>query len=794
MARTRRPATRSVLPSVVPRGTRPARRRRGAWTLVALVIGAWLVAFVLSATGAAPSIGGGEPLTGGRGPDRTGPAGTEETEGQPQVVVVGVPGLTWEVIDERTTPTLARLAREGGTAALVLRGTHEVTCSADAWLTLGAGQRAATDVQGCEGDRPGTAPAGDEPAPVDVEQLVQGGSVDPGTWDSWRRAAASGALDARLGTLSALAGAGGTCVAAYGAEAVLGAAGPDGAAAVFVPSTGAGIPQPAPGRAGTSSGLCRIHLVTAPPVLSPTGGDAGASRPRGPDPLPAGAIDAEIEQVAAELPDGTTLVVAGLGHTGGRAETTALVVHPVGDRAGGGAALSSGSTQQRGLVQLTDLTPTALLLAGVELPTSAPSALAGQPVTVLPGDDGHVAQTRDLAAGVSLAKSSAPWVLGATAVLLLPLLVLAAVLRRGRLLTVLATTATAVPVASFLAGLLPWWRASSPVTALTLTVLGLAALVAALARSGPWRRDPLAPVATVAAVTLAVLGVDMICSARLGLVSVLGLQPVTAGRFYGQGNVGFGIALGAFLVLAAALLTWLGGRDGVAPRARPGHGPGAGQPAAVGSQPVAGSWSAAAAVALLGGAFTVVGAAPWGGADFGGVLAVVVATGLLVLTALGLRWTPGVTLGLGLLGVVVAASVMVLDWLRGPERRTHLGGFVQHVLDGEALGIVTRKLDQSLGILVAYPLSWLAVVALALFAVVVVRRPAWSAPLWRQEGLRPAALAGLVAMVLGWVLNDSGIAVVALALTVLVGAALAVVAEPHRDRSVPGSDGPRRVG
>src|SRR5690606_11726355 len=132
-------------------------------------------------------------------------------------------------------------------------------------------------------------------------------------------------------------------------------------------------------------------------------------------------------------------------------------------------------------------------------------------------------------------------------------------------------------------------------------------------------------------------------------------------------------------------------------------------------------------------------------------------------------------LGLGLLGLVVAAVVMTLDWLRGPERRTHLGEFVQRVLDGEALGVVTRKLDQSLGILVSYPLSWLAVVALVLVAAVVVRRPGWSEPLWRHPGLHPAAVAGLVAVALAWALNDSGIAVVALALTVLVAAALHVL-------------------
>lgn len=718
--------------------------RRGAWGLVLLVLLPWLVAGVLSAAGVTPGrttagSGTAAPLTAGEVSD-------------PHVVLVGIPGLSWEVVDEATTPTLAGLAAAGGAGALVLRGTHEVTCAADAWLTVGAGQRASADVEGC---RDGEVDA------AAVDEVVQDGAVDPQVWDRWRDAAGRRALAGELGTLAALAEQGGTCVAAYGTEAVLGAASPDGRAEVApeagTEAGGGAVPLPSFG-ATTEGPGCRIHLVSADPVT-----DRGT----------AAHVDQGLAALVADAPAGTTVVVAGLGHTADRAEAMAVLAHPVGRALagqpldqGGGAALSSGSTQQRGLVQLTDLTPTLLQLAGVTPPTAGPGPLAGQPLTAYP-DDGHVATVRDLAAGTSLAKSAAPWVLGSVAAVVLPLLVLAALLRRWHVATGLVTVAMAVPVATFLAGLVPWWRAGSPVPVLTLVVASFAVLVTGAALAGPWRRDPLAPPAVVAALTLAVLGVDMLSSAPLGLVSVLGLQPVTAGRFYGQGNVGFGMALGSFVVLAAAVLSWLGGSG------RSGRSVGSGRTGSGRGRSV----EAAVAVLLLGASFMVVAAAPWGGADFGGVAAVVVATGLLVMAALGLRWRVGSLLALGLLGVVAAGAVMVLDWRRGPGRRTHLGDFVQRVLDGEALGIVTRKLDQSLGILLSYPLSWLAVLALVLVAAVVVRRPTWSAPLWRHPGVHPAAVAGLVAVALAWVLNDSGIAVVALALTVMIAAALHVLGQ-----------------
>ena len=101
---------------------------------------------------------------------------------------------------------------------------------------------------------------------------------------------------------------------------------------------------------------------------------------------------------------------------------------------------------------------------------------------------------------------------------------------------------------------------------------------------------------------------------------------------------------------------------------------------------------------------------------------------------------------------------------------------MQSALDGEAWGVVARKLDQSLGILVGYPLSWLAVLALAGLAWVALRRPAWSAPLWREPGVGPAAAAALVGMTLAWLLNDSGIAAVALCLTMLLATGIIVLA------------------
>ena len=721
-------------------------QQQGATGLALGVLLAWLLAAVLAAVGVAPRAQAP--------PVEPAPAGGP-------VVVVGVPGLTWDLVatdgdggGSDPAPAVSLLAAEGGAAALVLRGTHETTCAADAWLTLGAGQRAATDVDGCVDAGPDDGATGDGTAPVLAEELVEpqgrGAVVDPDAWGRWTDLADRRSLGTELGTLAELVGTT-SCVAAYDPLSALGAADADGRVTAYRPVTGG-----QGGGAPSSVDLvadCDVHLVSTAP------GDTGAA---------GGLVDA--------LPDDATVVLAGMGHAEDRPGATVLVVDPAGPSSSGGA-LTSGSTQQRSLVQLTDLTATVLHLTGVEGPF--PDAVAGQPVVAdATGRDGatgtrHVEQARDLAAGITLAKTAAPWVLGVVAAVLLVLLVAAVVARRARPgsapgtwgLPVVATAVLSLPVATFLVGLVPWWSAARPVLALSAGVLVTVGLLTALAWVGPWRRHVLGPAAVLAAVALVVVGVDVLWSARLGLVSVLGLQPVTAGRFYGQGNVGFGIVLGAYLVLAAAVVgrgAWSAARadDPAVDTPRPGR-------------------IAAGVVLALGAAAVVLNAAPQAGADFGGVPALVVATGLMTLAALGIRWSGRALLLLGLAGVLVAGTVMLLDWTRGPGRRTHLGDFVQRILDGTALEVVTRKLEQSLGILLAYPLSWLAVLALVLLVVALRRRPGWAAPVWEHGGLRAALAAGVVASTLGWVLNDSGIAVVALALTVLLAAAVSVAGRLH---------------
>lgn len=660
--------------------------RRFALAVLGLVLGGVLLAALAWAGGVGPRSSDGEPM-------RPGP-----------VVLVGVTGLSWDEVTPETMPTLSRWQAEGASAAVVVRGAREVTCPADGWLTLSAGQRVAALV-------PGETRSGC-PEPEPTEDGAGGVAWAP--WGDWQAAAEETGLGAQLGSLAAGVASAGGCVSASGTHAALGAADPAG-------------------RVG--AGDCAVQLVDGGSVGGPTG---------------AAALDAQLAELEP-LPEGTTVVVAGLADPADRPGMRALVV-----TGQGSGVLASPSTRQHGLVQTPDLTATLIELAGGEVPPE----VAGRGLRVLPEPAPvDVREVRDVATASTLMEAVlAPLLTGLVALALVALAAAGLVSRTA--VSVVATAAGAGPAALFLAGTLPWWRVARAdasgghlwlaAAALGGAVVAWATVLAAVAWAGPWRRAVTGPPAVVAALTVLVVCVDVVLGAPLGLTSPLGFKPLTGGRFYGLGNVGLGVVVGSVVLLAGIVGATLAGRRLLA----------------------------AGAVLALGVAVAVVDGLPQWGADFGGVPTVLVSTGLLALAAAGIRLTWARVLGVGVAAVGAAVVLMLLDWLRPPEERTHLGAFVQTALDGRAWDVVYRKLEQSVGLLLGTPAAWLAVLLLALAAWGLVSADSGPgralAPLWRVPLLRETTVALLLGLVVGWLVNDTGVAILGLGLAFYLAALLAV--------------------
>ena len=675
------------------------------------------------------------------------------------VILVGTGGLTWSDVSEKATPSLWSFLTDGSTAALSVRSVFTNTCPVDGWLSLSAGNRAAAPGPGKDGGRRTS-----DPCPV--IPTVDGGVV-PG-WDAYVRAASRLKFDSTPGLLGETLATNGQCVQAVGPGA--------GVAAAY---TSGAVPNYAPLDTGKLTGLlskCRVTIVDVGSLRDPE------DLPEGEPQAGAGsradqveAIDKQIGEVLQAAPSGSDVVVASLSDAGS-SERLRLVAAK-GPHYGTGT-LHSPSTRQTGLAQSADLTVTLLKAGGVPVP----AGLGGAALTRVPGEGNSDASARDrLQHLIDFDDAShdvhalVPPFFNAVVYAQIAIYAFAALvwkrdfgtpdkrLQMLRIVRRVAVTAAAVPAATFLANLLPWWRFPVPMLAVVASVALFVAIIAGLALLGPWSRRVTGPLAVVSLATMLVLAVDVMTGSRLQISSLMGLQPVVGGRFYGMGNVTFALFATATLLLCIVASAHFVRRGEV----RTG-----------------------AVVALaIGLAAVVVDGLPAWGADGGGPPALLPGLAYLVLAILGIRmtWRRGLLIG----GVTVGLFLLVgfLDWLRPVEKRSHLGRFFDSLLHGGAWDIVVRKLEQNIGILFGnYKLALLVPIALVFVIYVLARPTSWgSRSLQRSYDavptLRPGLIALLITLTIGFAINDSGVAIPANGAIIAVPLIIAVSVRVLEDES-----------
>ncbi|MER6513348.1 hypothetical protein ABT158_41520 [Nonomuraea sp. NPDC001636] len=818
-ARRVRPATPSARSKPRRHLAKPLRhlakalRRHGAAAprarrhLITVLLGLLLAALLLPGT-AAPAAAAAQGSVAAASvngvPGQDGPAGR-------RVVVVGVPGLQWSDFSESGTPTLWKLAAQGSSASLSTRAVppkdRGVTCPMAGWLTVSAGQRAGTPGQGCPAATP-PQPAGD-------------GATVPG----WRELVAfqsDTGYAAQIGTLGQLVADGGGKVAAISPGAALAAADKTGKITRYAPTLDA------------LNDLTPYNLIVFEAADLTTAWARGPLDDHGiPVSLPAAErqaaatkADQQIAALIGKVPANTTVLLAGISDLSPDAHLHAAIAtgpSPSGRPYPQGGYLTASSTRQDGLVTITDLTATAIQLLGLTAPRDVvgrawqpdgeASAPAAATVTRLADGDlaskvlkdvrgpfftilvsvqllfyalaalalrrrrsSRVRQARPAsdAAGSSAAGDRTPPATAAVTGAVtgaVPGAVPDAPEANGHptsaaggdpadaskllaAIQVVATVSGAIAVSTFLAQLVPWWSLPMPMVSVIVTILAIAALITGLAFAGPWRAHVLGPLTVVAAVTSLALLIDVMTGSSLQVNAVTGYEPVTGGRFYGFSNIAFAVYATGTVLGLAGVAHWLLGR-GV---------------------------SRTVVVALCGlyGAFAVFadGSPSWG-ADFGGVPAFVIGVAVFLILLSGRRVSVVKLLLVGVGAVALIAAISVFDWMRPADTRTHLGAFVQQIIDGQAWTVVGRKFGAMIGVTVGnWPLTLLSLVALAFLFLVLARPSRWGASaLGQAYTLAPPLRAGLFGTLtcafIGFLMNDSGIAIPAMALTVAVPLTLA---------------------
>lgn len=761
---------------------------------------------------------------------------TEPSSARP-LVLIGFTGVRWEDLSPETTPALWSVAERSALASLVVRNLRASTCPADGWLAVSSGSRAAdlpssdrtTDTSGLS-CRP-LLEAEVDPADATASGVAPVGTAVPG-WQDYATANAHTGYVSRIGLLGDEVAAAGVPAAGIGPGAAIALATGEGLTAGTIQ------PRPDDPLDLTTAVVTLLtdageEQAVASPAVDLLVVDAGEVRTWTAPPAPAGAaahtppdeaefraaqidlVEARVAAVLAGLeialgpaalertdPASPLVVTASLADAG-RAPALQMLA-ALGDEPG---MLVTSSTRQTGFVLATDLTPWFLDTLGLEPTTAGASALVGAGPRVVPGEataQAGIERIESLVGMNAHAQAQRPIIAPFYLLLVIANVALYALVALGltrpsanrfssalarwlrldasnqpltetrprvlRSVRAISVALAAVPVSTFLANLLPWWRVTPPALGFTAATAVFVAGLTALALARPWRDRVLAPLAIVAGATALVLGIDVLTGARLQISAIMGAVPLVAGRFYGFSNTSFALFTTATILLAVTAVNPLVRRG---KRLMP-----------------------AIIVAIIGVITTVLDGAPSIGADFGGPPAIVPAFAILALIAGGVRITwRRVVLVLG--GAALAtAAFAVIDYQRPVAQRSHLGRFVETVLDGGAWEVVVRKLEANLRILANNrPLTILAIAGIALVVFVLARpvRRAITAPsggqyAWLSSGapisrmgsvtpmLGPGLVALAIAMGIGFALNDSGIAIPAYGVTLAVPLVLAACA------------------
>lgn len=630
------------------------------------------------------------------------------------LIVVSAPGLTFEDSPASRSSALWQFARHGAVGALTTRSLSEHSCSAQSWLTLGAGVR--TSLWKSVGQTPaGQTPDACPPAPEPVE-LGNGAALFP-SWDTWRQTTLGRVQPADIGRLgSTLAPSSGeACITAAGAAAALGAASRTGLVSNYVAD---------PYRVDFNT--CNVTFVSL----------------NSPD-------DAVLARLQREAPPRSTIVIGSFADDTGPERLHPVVVVGPGVPHG---LLTSDSTRQRGMVQLTDLS--AFLLSG--LGRSTPNLPEGRNLLVQPSGSptAPILRSGEISRALQIEYALvAPFIITFYALITGLLLIGAAaylLARRARrselarrvasYLSLVSATAVAMPVSTFLINALPWWRHEHPRLALTGGTVVIAVVLALVALLGPWRRWAGGSTATLCLVTGAVIALDVTHGDDLQLISMLGLQPVYGGRFYGMGNVAYALLATSALMFAAIVASPL-----TRGRSRR-HG------------------LAALTVALVAAAVIVVDAYPGWGADAGGPIALFPAFAYLAINAAGWRltWLRLVLISTG--AALLVTAMAAVDYSRGPENRTHLGDFFAQVFKHGNFSRLERIWQANWNMLTSTPLAMLVPLIPVLLAYMLMRPDSRiAAPLRPIFEVLPVLRNGLAAVTVCWLLgfamNDSGTAI-----------------------------------
>jgi hypothetical protein len=344
--------------------------------------------------------------------------------------------------------------------------------------------------------------------------------------------------------------------------------------------------------------------------------------------------------------------------------------------------------------------------------------------------------------------------------------------RLTRTVAFLLLAGMALPFVSFLAGVFPYWRldvggAIAAVFAVSAAVAALTHAVSARTGGDDRHARALVPSVLTMSATVVLLVGDIVLGGPLQIDTAFGYGggAIVAGRLAGYGNLAWALLVAALIIAVTAI--W--GRRELAAGPQRDEGDRRGD------------------LAIIGGVFVLAVMAvglPALGANVGGTISVVSGLAITLLALGGARLDLRRLAGVGVLTAVVLAVFGALDLRRDPQDQTHLGRLIDQTLGDEGIAgfgtVIQRKINANLNILFSSVWSLVIPAALAFLAFLIWRPPRFLRTLFqRVPGMRACVVGVLATGVIGGVVNDSGIAIPAVMLTLLLPHVAYVVVRTH---------------
>lgn len=437
---------------------------------------------------------------------------------------------------------------------------------------------------------------------------------------------------------------------------------------------------------------------------------------------------------------------------------TPLVVFDGGEE---GGILSSSTTRRRGIVGNIDIAPSILGKLGLR-----PEAMTGRIIQEIPQDDNmdYLMKLNKKVVNTSIMRYR---VLYSFAVyeMLASVAALLAIMFKSRLkdifkgLIKLILLATIIPPFVFL--MLPLLGYQTIVNTY-LILIGLSALLVTLIYKTT-KGSPLKGLIIASGITITALLLDIVTGQSLIKQSIMGYDPIIGARYYGIGNEYAGILLGCSLVSTTALVE-------INKRIK--------------------AFLPIIYIALI----IILGFSSFG-ANVGATITAIFAYSFVLVKLFGGRVKAKVWLYI-LLVVITIITVLALIDLFFVENSSHLAGAVRSIIKGgpsAILQIITRKIAMNIRVMGVTIWSRVLLIAIGVLAVVFYKPVGHFR---RIADAFPSVAIGwsgiLVACVVGFLVNDSGVVTAAMAAIYLTTSILYLVLNnsitTEDNQSIEGSD------